>query len=168
MLAAVNRIVLALAGLLLLATGAAVLTASWPLAGRHEPLLAEDLRRRHWHAEGWWWALLAGLAVCVVLALWWLLAQLRRNRLAAVEVDTGDGAYALLRGRALEEAVAAEAGSPTAGSSCGADAARPRCGSPWSWSRTRSRPTRSWPSPDRSWTGPGPRRGCASCRPRSG
>ncbi|MFD3541189.1 alkaline shock response membrane anchor protein AmaP [Streptomyces sp. NPDC058662] len=110
--AGVNRSLLALLGLVLLAAGATLLTASWPLGGRHAPLLAEETRRRYGHADGWWpWAALAGLALCVLLALWWLLSQVRRSRLRAVAVDTGDGAYALLRGRALEEAVAAEAGA---------------------------------------------------------
>ncbi|MEV8536950.1 alkaline shock response membrane anchor protein AmaP [Streptomyces sp. NPDC051211] len=104
----VNRALLAAAGLLLTAAGTAVLTASWPFAGRHEPLLSEA-RRRHWHAEGWaWWGLVGGLGVVVVLALWWLLSQLRRARVQTVLVDTGDGGFARLRGRALEDAVSAE------------------------------------------------------------
>ncbi|WP_406181857.1 alkaline shock response membrane anchor protein AmaP [Streptomyces sp. NBC_01006] len=112
MLGTVNRILLGIIGAVLLAAGVAVLTALRPLGGRHEPLLSAATRERYWHAEGWWWwAVLAGLGVCVVLALWWLLAQLRRSRLPAVAVDTGDGAFAVLRGRALEEAVAAEAGA---------------------------------------------------------
>ncbi|WP_308380052.1 alkaline shock response membrane anchor protein AmaP [Streptomyces sp. ISL-43] len=98
-----NRILLALLGAALLAAGALLLTSSWPLAGRHEPLLTAQERRGLP-----WWAVLAVLGVCVLLALWWLLAQLRRARLAAVLVDTGDGAFAVLRGRALEEAVAAD------------------------------------------------------------
>lgn len=60
----------------------------------------------------------AGLAVCVLLALWWLAAQLRRRRLAALEVDTGDGGFAVLRGRALEEAVAAEAAAVEGVAAC--------------------------------------------------
>ncbi|MFD0357448.1 alkaline shock response membrane anchor protein AmaP [Streptomyces sp. NPDC127110] len=104
-LGAVNRVVLALGGLLLLAAGLALLTGSWPLEGRHAPLL----RWRRSLEGGWWWAVFAALAVCVLLALWWLAAQLRRSRLAVLAVDTGDGGFALLRGRALEEAVAAEA-----------------------------------------------------------
>ncbi|MER5732125.1 alkaline shock response membrane anchor protein AmaP [Streptomyces sp. NPDC002138] len=111
MLGVVNRILLALVGLVLLAGGAAVLTGHQPLEGRHAPLLSAA-RRRHWPSGGWWWwAVVAALTLCVLLALWWLLAQLRRSRLPAVVVDTGDGAFALLRGRALEEAVAAEAGA---------------------------------------------------------
>ncbi|MFK0201608.1 alkaline shock response membrane anchor protein AmaP [Streptomyces lavendulae] len=112
MLGAVNRILLGLAGLVLLAAGACLLTGSRPLGGRHAPLLTAEARRRYGHPEGWWWwVLLAALAVCVLLALWWLLAQLRRARLPALPVDTGDGAFALLRGRTLEAAVAAEAGA---------------------------------------------------------
>ncbi|MEW2140648.1 alkaline shock response membrane anchor protein AmaP [Streptomyces sp. NPDC005409] len=112
MLGVVNRILLALLGLVLLAAGLSALTGWWPLHGRHEPLLSAVTRRRYWHAEGWWWwAVLAGLGLCVLLALWWLLSQLGRSRLRAVAVDTGDGAFALLRGHALEEAVAAEAGA---------------------------------------------------------
>ena len=47
----------------------------------------------------------------MLLALWWLLAQLRRARLAEVLVDSGDGEGALLRGRALEAVLAGEAES---------------------------------------------------------
>lgn len=103
-LGTVNRALLALLGLVLLAAGVSVLAGTWPLGGREEPLLTREARR----GLPPWWALLAGLGVCVLLALWWLLSQLRRARLAAVLVDTGDGAFAVLRGRALEEAVAAD------------------------------------------------------------
>lgn len=130
MLGAVNRVLLGLFGVLLLAAGASALTASWPFGGRHAPLLTAEARRRYWHAEGWWWwAVLGGLGVCVLLALWWLLAQLRRSRLAAVAVDTGDGAFALLRGRALEAAVAAETGAMDGVAGCRV-ALRGRRGSP--------------------------------------
>ncbi|MEF2525900.1 MULTISPECIES: alkaline shock response membrane anchor protein AmaP [Streptomyces] len=111
MLGTVNRILLGLAGLLLLAAAAVVFAAA-PLGGRYRPLLAAPTRNRLWPAEGWTlWAVYAGLAVCVLLALWWLLSQLRTSRLSSVAVDTGDSAFAVLRGRALEEAVAAEAGA---------------------------------------------------------
>jgi hypothetical protein len=50
-------------------------------------------------------------AVLVLLALWWLLAQPRRHRLAEVLVDSRDGESAVLRGRAMEGAVESEAES---------------------------------------------------------
>lgn len=130
MLGTVNRILLALAGAVLVAAGTVVLTGAWPLHGRQAPLLSEQTRNRYWHAEGWWWwAVLAALAVGVLLALWWLLSQFRRRRLQAVVVDTGDGAFAMLRGRALEEAVAAEAGALDGVAGCRV-ALRGRRGSP--------------------------------------
>ncbi|MFF4265286.1 alkaline shock response membrane anchor protein AmaP [Streptomyces virginiae] len=130
MLATVNRILLAVAGAVLLAAGTVVLTGVWPLNGRRAPLLSEATRDRYWHADGWWWwVVLAALAVGVLLALWWLLSQLRRPRLPALVVDTGDGAYAVLRGRALEEAVAAEAGALDGVAGCRV-ALRGRRGSP--------------------------------------
>ncbi|MEU9161040.1 alkaline shock response membrane anchor protein AmaP [Streptomyces sp. NPDC048424] len=130
MLAVVNRILLAVAGAVLLAAGIVLLMGWWPLHGRHAPLLTAQTRHRYWHADGWWWwAVLAGLGVVVLLALWWLLSQLRRPRLPAVVVDTGDGAFALLRGRALEAAVAAEAGALEGVAGCRV-ALRGRRGSP--------------------------------------
>lgn len=123
MLRIVNRVLLALAGLLLLVLGLAVLTGGadlqrrwgfdlgtgWPWNGPDDVLLT-DARRTAFRAEDWWWpTLIAGLAVLLALMLWWLLAQLRRRRLGALLVDSGDGEGALLRGRALENVLAAEA-----------------------------------------------------------
>ncbi|MFF3390278.1 alkaline shock response membrane anchor protein AmaP [Streptomyces sp. NPDC002669] len=119
MLGTVNRLLLGLAGLVLLCGGGAVLAAGlglavpswWPWHGRTDVLL--DAADRHrWRDQGWWWpTVIAALAVVVVLALWWFLAQLRRARLAEVLVDSGDGEGARLRGRALEEVLADEAGN---------------------------------------------------------
>lgn len=114
----VNRVLLALAGLVLVAVGGAVLAAGlgasvpswWPWDGKNDVLLSAADRHR-WRDEGWWWpTVIAVLAVLVVLALWWFLAQLRRGRLAEVLVDSGDGEGAQLRGRALEGVLAGEAG----------------------------------------------------------
>ncbi|WP_328697255.1 alkaline shock response membrane anchor protein AmaP [Streptomyces sp. NBC_00342] len=114
----VNRVLLGLAGLVLVCVGGGVLAAAtglsvpswWPWSGKNDVLLSEADRTR-WRADGWWWpTVIVVLAVLVVLALWWLLAQLRRARLSEVLVDSGDGEGALLRGRALEGALAAEAG----------------------------------------------------------
>ncbi|GAA2924697.1 alkaline shock response membrane anchor protein AmaP [Streptomyces enissocaesilis] len=113
----VNRALLGLVGLVLLALGGAVLAAGlgatvpswWPFSGPDDVLLSEADRTR-WRDAGWWWpAVIAVLVVLVLLALWWLLAQLRRARLAEVLVDTGDGEGAVVRGRALENALAGEA-----------------------------------------------------------
>ncbi|WP_369380087.1 alkaline shock response membrane anchor protein AmaP [Streptomyces sp. cg36] len=119
MLRTVNRVLIGLAGLALVAAGGAALAAGsglavpswWPWHGRHDVLLSHA-RRERWHQHGWWWpVVIAALAVLVLLALWWLLAQLRRARLAEILVDSGDGAGALLRGRALEAVLAGEAES---------------------------------------------------------
>ncbi|MFE4453168.1 alkaline shock response membrane anchor protein AmaP [Streptomyces sp. NPDC056796] len=117
MITTVNRVLLGLAGLVLLVAGGAVLATGlgasvpswWPYDGRHDVLLSKADRTR-WRDDGWWWpTVIAVLAVLVVLALWWFLAQLRRGRLAEVLVDSGDGQGALLRGRALEGALGDEA-----------------------------------------------------------
>ncbi|MEV8307532.1 alkaline shock response membrane anchor protein AmaP [Streptomyces flavidovirens] len=113
----VNRVLLGLAGLVLLAVGGGVLATGlgmsvpswWPFDGRDDVLLSEPDRTR-WRDSGWWWpVVIAVLAVLVLLAMWWLLAQLRRHRLAEVLVDSRDGEGAVLRGRALEKALASEA-----------------------------------------------------------
>lgn len=117
MLKGVNRVLLAIAGLVLVALGGSVLAIGlgapapswWLHDGRHDVLLDEAERTR-WRDEGWWWpVVLAVLAVLVLLCLWWLVAVMRRHRPAEVLVDTGDGEGAVLRGRALEQALAEEA-----------------------------------------------------------
>ncbi|MBY8846394.1 alkaline shock response membrane anchor protein AmaP [Streptomyces sp. SP2-10] len=113
----VNRVLLALAGLLLLALGGAVLAVGlgapppswWLHTGPHDVLLTRAERTRWRHIAWWWPAVIAALALLVLLALWWLAAAVRRRRLTDLPVDTGDGAGARLRGRALESALAAEA-----------------------------------------------------------
>ncbi|MFE0103036.1 alkaline shock response membrane anchor protein AmaP [Streptomyces sp. NPDC059009] len=117
MLSTVNRVVLGLVGLALLVVGGSVLAIGlglkppswWVHDGRHDVLLS-DADRARWRGDGWWWpTVIAVLAVCVLLAVWWLSAQLRRRRLAEVLVETGDGEGALLRGRALENVLTGEA-----------------------------------------------------------
>ncbi|MCC5479389.1 alkaline shock response membrane anchor protein AmaP [Streptomyces sp. NPDC059680] len=112
-----NRVLLALAGLLLLALGGAVLAVGlgapppswWIHTGPHDVLLTKAERTR-WRGAGWWWpAVVAALAVVVLLSLWWLTAVLRRRRLAEILIDTGDDESALLRARALESALAQDA-----------------------------------------------------------
>ncbi|MGW4033534.1 alkaline shock response membrane anchor protein AmaP [Streptomyces sp. NPDC004838] len=119
MLRTVNRVVLGLAGVVLLCVGGGVLAAGtglsvpswWPWDGSRDVLLSTADRER-WRDESWWWpSVIAGLAIIVLLALWLLLAQLRRARLAEVLVDSGDGEGALVRGSALEGVLEREAES---------------------------------------------------------
>jgi len=114
----VNRVLIGLIGLVLVALGGSVLAVGlgapppswWIHQGPHDVLLSAAERTR-WQDEGWWWpTVLAALGILLLLALWWLSAVLRRRRLAEVLVDTGDGEGALLRGRALEGVLAGEAG----------------------------------------------------------
>ncbi|MET9775832.1 alkaline shock response membrane anchor protein AmaP [Streptomyces sp. NPDC006367] len=113
----VDRVLLALVGLVLLAVGGAVLAVGfgvsppswWVHQGPHDVLLGEAERTR-WRDAGWWWpAVIAALALLLLAALWWLVAVVRRRRLSEVLVDTGDGEGAVLRGRALEGVIAQEA-----------------------------------------------------------
>ncbi|MBF4137207.1 MULTISPECIES: alkaline shock response membrane anchor protein AmaP [Streptomyces] len=113
----VNRVLLTLAGLLLVVAGGATLAVGlglkppswWIYDDRHEVLLTGANRTR-WRDEGWWWpVVIAVLAVLLLLALWWLSAELRRHRLAVLAVDTGDGDGAEVRGRAVEDALGDEA-----------------------------------------------------------
>lgn len=123
MLKTVNRVLLGLLGLGLFALGGGVLLGGldlqrhwdfdvpgwWPFRGPADVVLGDEGRTR-WREEDWWWpAVIAALAVLLLLLLGWLLAQLRRDRLNQVLVDTGDGAAAHLNGRALEDAIGEEA-----------------------------------------------------------
>ncbi|MGV9697525.1 alkaline shock response membrane anchor protein AmaP [Streptomyces sp. NPDC003470] len=112
----VDRVLLGLVGLVLIAVGGAVLAVSygvsppswWVHQGPHDVLLSNAERTR-WRGSGWWWpVVIAALAVLLLLALWWLVAVLRRRRLSEVLVRTGDGEGAVLRGRALEGVLAQE------------------------------------------------------------
>ncbi|MGP3988143.1 alkaline shock response membrane anchor protein AmaP [Streptomyces sp. 3N207] len=125
MLRIVNRVLTALIGLALLALGLAVLFAGldlprhwgvtmpsgWPW-DRPRDVVLSDADRTRWTDEGWWWPVaLAVLAALFVLCIWWLLAQLRQQRLDEVLVDSRDGEGAVLRGRAMEDVIGAEAES---------------------------------------------------------
>lgn len=116
MLRTVNRVLLGVTGLILLAVGGTTLAIGlgahspswWVHRGRHDVLLTAAERTR-WRGDSWWWpGVLGTLAVLVLLALWWLTANLRRRRLGEVLVDTGDGESAVLRGSALEHVLATE------------------------------------------------------------
>ncbi|MFJ9598243.1 alkaline shock response membrane anchor protein AmaP [Streptomyces virginiae] len=118
----INRVLLALAGLVLLGTGLLVLAggfdlyrhlrmtppAGWPLTSRQDVLL-DHADRTRWTDQVWWWpAVIAVLAVVTVLALWWLLAQLRRTHPGALSVGTPALDGVELTEGALGDAVAAD------------------------------------------------------------
>ncbi|GAA2930852.1 alkaline shock response membrane anchor protein AmaP [Streptomyces thioluteus] len=124
MLRPVNRVLVGLAGLVLVALGGAVLVGAldlprhwdfslpsgWPFQGPDDVLLT-DADRRRWRHRRWWWPVVIGvLAVLVLVALWWLLGQLRRRRVRDVAL-ADDDPVVLVRGHAVEEALAAEAGA---------------------------------------------------------
>lgn len=127
MLRVMNRVLLGLTGLVLFGIGLTALVAALDLP-RHwgfsppsgwfwrgpDDVLLTRADRTQWRAEGWWWpVVIGGLSLLVVLLLCWLLSQLRRQRLNEILVDSGDGQGATLRGRALEDVLAAEAESLT-------------------------------------------------------
>ncbi|MFF5547965.1 alkaline shock response membrane anchor protein AmaP [Streptomyces olivaceoviridis] len=122
---ALNRTLLALAGLILLGGGLLVLFAGLDLYRRHDlippagwPLIIPDdvllasADRARWSGQGWWWwpAVIAALALAALLALWWLLAQLSRRRPGGLPVGgTPPQEGVVLRDRALSDAIATEA-----------------------------------------------------------
>jgi len=129
---AVNRTLLAVAGILLLGGGVLALIGGlnldarwhlglphgWPWTDPHQPVLTSAERTR-WLNSSWWWPVVfASLAVAGLLALWWLLAQLGRGRAGDLPVPSPFPAKAkrsrrrrggtLVRGSALAKAVGAD------------------------------------------------------------
>ncbi|MGW3245573.1 alkaline shock response membrane anchor protein AmaP [Streptomyces sp. NPDC001070] len=124
-----NRLLLAISGLVLLGGGLLILTAGldfyrrlhlvppadWPLT-THNDVLLSDADRIRWSDQGWWWwpAVIAGLTLATVLAALWLLTQVRRHRPGSVHLGgTPPPEGVDLRGSALSDAVSAEAGALT-------------------------------------------------------
>ncbi|MGW1728010.1 alkaline shock response membrane anchor protein AmaP [Streptomyces sp. NPDC002306] len=122
-----NRILLALAGLVLLGGGMLILFAGldvyrqynlvpplgWPLTNKNDVLLSSAERVR-WSNQDWWWpAVIAALTLVLLLALWWLLAQLRQCHPGALPVGgtTSRNGSIELRDDVLSNAIAAEAGA---------------------------------------------------------
>lgn len=105
-----NRVLLALLGLVLLGGGLLALAggadiyrrwnltppADWPLTTPQDVLVPRADQTR-WTGQGWWWpTVIAGLALLMLLALLWLLSQVRRRRPRHVSAaDTPQQAVAL-------------------------------------------------------------------------
>jgi hypothetical protein len=121
---AVNRTLLAVAGIGLLGVGLLVLAGGldlygrlhlsmpgwWPLTSPDQPLVSNASRTR-WVDRGWWWpTVITVLSLAVLGALGWLFAQLRRSGPSTVALPTpaGSGLVLHLRSRALEEAIEIE------------------------------------------------------------
>ncbi|WP_405719661.1 alkaline shock response membrane anchor protein AmaP [Streptomyces sp. NBC_00046] len=123
--AKVNRVLLATVGVVLLGGGLLVLAAGlnayqrlallppsgWPLTVPHDVLLTRT-DRITWSDQGWWWwpAVITALGLTVLLALWWLLAQLRRHRPGRIPVGGTPPVEGVeVTDHALSEALATDA-----------------------------------------------------------
>ncbi|MDH6134349.1 hypothetical protein P3T37_003752 [Kitasatospora sp. MAA4] len=123
----VNRVLLGLAGLVLLVGALLVLAGGldlyrvwhlgqpswWPLHSPHRPVLSEAARTR-WRNRLWWWpVVIGGLTVVAALAFAWLLAQLRRSSPTELALETPQrpGLTLRLRRAALIQALEAGAGA---------------------------------------------------------
>ncbi|MFI6940677.1 alkaline shock response membrane anchor protein AmaP [Streptomyces sp. NPDC050418] len=117
MLRILNRVLLGAVGLTLLVVGGSVLVAGlggpvpswWFHDAQGDVLLAESARDRCREDTWWWPAVFGALGVLFGLMVWSVIAQIRRNRLTEVLVDSGDGQGALLRARALAGVLAGAA-----------------------------------------------------------
>jgi hypothetical protein len=105
-----NRTLLTLLGLLLLAAGGLGLAYSFGAFGDGAHPLVPRGMRDYAQDQGWfWWAVAGACLVVALLALGWLLAQLRTDRLGRLDLTTDDrDGLTTLHGSALIEAVRTE------------------------------------------------------------
>lgn len=87
----VNRTLLALLGLVLLAAGGLGLAYSFGAFGTGQrPVLPQPVRD-YARDQGWfWWAVAGACLLLALLGLWWLLAQLRTDRVSRLDLTTDD------------------------------------------------------------------------------
>jgi hypothetical protein len=107
---AVNRTVLTLLGLVLLAAGGLGLAYSFGAFGEGEHPVVPQGMRDFAQDQGWfWWAVAGGCLLIALLALRWLLAQLHTDRVGRVDLTTDDrDGLTTLSAGALTEAVESE------------------------------------------------------------
>lgn len=103
----VNRILLALVGLLLFAGGGAAIAAGLGVFGAaraRRPVLSGPTPAS-WEASDWWWpGLVAGLSAMFVIGLGWLVGQLGRGRRRVVGVaEYGSSGETVVRSRAVAD-----------------------------------------------------------------
>jgi hypothetical protein len=87
----VNRALIGLLGIVLLATGAMGLVWSFGAFGhgRH-PLLPQGMRDFARHQHWFWWAAAVGCLIVALLSLRWLFAQLSTDRVGRLDLTTDD------------------------------------------------------------------------------
>jgi hypothetical protein len=113
--AAVNRAVLAVLGLLLLAAGVLGIVLAAGAFGRQrgsQPVLSDAVRAFPKQHAWFWWAVAVGAVIIALLALRWLLMQLVTDRANRIDRTTNanDG-YTVVHAGALTEAVEDDATS---------------------------------------------------------
>lgn len=109
----VNRVMLTVLGLLLVAAGGLGLALSAGAFGEWratDPVLPQEVATFPDEHPWFWWAVAAGLVLIAVLALFWLLIQLETDRTTRLDrtTDAQDG-YTRLHASALTHAVEDEA-----------------------------------------------------------
>ncbi|RBY79020.1 alkaline shock response membrane anchor protein AmaP [Blastococcus sp. TF02A-26] len=109
----VNRTAEAVLGLLLLAAGGLGLAMSFgAFDGDDEVVLPDPVRRFPDDQPWFWWAVAAACLLLAVLGLWWLLGQLRTDRVGRLDLTTDDrDGTTTVHAGALADAVEAEAES---------------------------------------------------------
>ncbi|MDH2413791.1 alkaline shock response membrane anchor protein AmaP [Nocardioides sp. CER19] len=108
-----DRVVLTLLGLLLLAAGGLGLALGMEAFGRSrasDQVLPQEVVDYPDGRQWFWWAVTGALLLIAVLALLWLLSQLKTDRMTRLDLTTNarDG-YTTLHARALTDAVENEA-----------------------------------------------------------